>query len=445
MIHDVHLPNLTRERLTDVVVLQIWLLFYAASNSTLDRTDCGDRLNKCHRFRGRGEKIAKWIWLASETRLKPLQDFAQDPTPSTDKRKWVKQLACEAFRLLKKPTGTLEPLDNQTITPWQKAASDFLIGFYEKVLREVGSPRRRNPGFPAYIFSDNNPSSFGAQEFLTAFKAANSKLFICPACDESKYSTNTNNAIQTDIDHYLPKSKYPHLACHPYNLVPICPICNQRIKRESDPLTYQRNRLGTRRKLEDIFGLYRDPGLWNQTYLEVSLKSQITLTQIGLLKPKGGLNVGEKIDDLQETYRIPERWNKQVNEIEPYIYRKIEALLKVFPISFDDSQTLLDCFDYSLSKDYLEERGQISFTIARAWVLAALINETEEVLQISSSSQTTSSALLDELNLGLKQKIDKLPIEESNTASLFKKNKALSSINKAKEWRRCINNNNVRS
>ncbi|MUH01143.1 hypothetical protein F7734_56315 [Scytonema sp. UIC 10036] len=69
MIHDVHLPDLTRERLTDVVVLQIWLLFYAASNSTLDQTDCGDRLNRCPRFRGRGEKIAKWIGVKTRIQL----------------------------------------------------------------------------------------------------------------------------------------------------------------------------------------------------------------------------------------------------------------------------------------------------------------------------------------------------------------------------------------
>ena len=291
MIHNVHLPALTLERLTDVVVLQIWLLFYAASNSTLDQIDCGDRLNRCHRFRGRGDKIARWIWQAPESRLKPLQYFAQDPTPIIDKRKWVKRLACEAFRLLKKPNGTLEALDNKTRTPWQKVASDFLIGFYENVLREAGSPRKTNPGFPAYIFSGNNPSSFGAQDFLTAFQAANPTLFICPACDESKYSTKAGS-IKTDIDHYLPKSKYPHLACHPYNLVPSCPACNQRIKKTSDPLTCQKTSLGTRRKLEDIFCLYRESGLWNKTYLEVSPKSQNIPTEIGSLKAKGGLNIG---------------------------------------------------------------------------------------------------------------------------------------------------------
>ncbi|MEC4816404.1 MAG: hypothetical protein SAK29_24525 [Scytonema sp. PMC 1069.18] len=439
MIHNVDLPALTRERLTDVVVLQIWLLFYAASNSTLDQTDCGDRLNRCHRFRGRGDKIAKWIWQASESRLKPLQDFAQDPTPSTDKRKWVKRLAYEAFRLLKKPNGTLEALDNQTITPWQKAASDFLIGFYENVLRAAGSPRKRNPGFPAYIFSGNNPSSFGAQDFLKAFQAKNRTLSICPACDEAKYSTKAGD-IKTDIDHYLPKSKYPHLACHPYNLVPSCLACNQRIKKTSDPLICQRVNTGTRRKLEDIFCLYRDSGLWDTTYLEVTLKNQNNPTQIGSLKPKRGLNLSDRIDAFQETYRIPERWSEQVNEIEDEIYRNIEKLLDVFHFSFEDLQTLLDCFDYSLGTEYIEKRGQNSFSVARAWLLAALINEVEEVVQASSSSQPKSPALLEELKDRLENGADEIFTEESNTSNLLQKAKARLIINKARQMRGILKN-----
>ncbi len=370
----------------------------------------------------------------------PLQDIAQDPTPTTDKRKWVKQIALEAFRLLKRATGTLEPLNYQTITSWQNAASDFLIGFYENVLREVSSPRKKNPGFPRYIFSDNNPSAFGAQNFLTAFQAENATLFICPACDESKYSTKAGS-IQTDIDHYLPKSKYPHLACHPYNLVPSCLVCNQRIKRESDPLTCQRINPGARRKLEDIFCLYREPGLWDKTYLEVSLKSKNLPTQIGSLKTQGSLNIGDRIEVLQETYRIPERWSKQVDEIEDYIYRKLKNLLNAFHVSLNDSQTLLDCFDYSLSTDYIEEQGQHPFSISRAWLLATLINETEEVLKTSSNSPAKSSALLDELKRRLVNDVDAKSPNKLSTANLFQKAEARSSIDKARQLRSILTGN----
>lgn len=431
MIHDVNLPEITRKRLTDVVVLQIWLLFYAACNSTLDQAVCGDRLNKCPNFRGRGEKIAKWIW-ASESRLKPLQEFASDSVSAKEKHKWVQQVASEVFRLLKKPNGTLEALDNKTSTSWQKAASKFLINFYEKVLREAPSPRRKKPGFPEYIFSCDNSSNFGAQDFLIAFQQENPKLFICPACDESKYSTKAGS-IKTDIDHYLPKSKYPHLACHPYNLIPSCLLCNQRIKREFDPLTCKKTNFPTRRKLEDIFCLYRDAGLWDQTYLEVSPKSQNMPTKIGLLKIQGSLNIGDKIEVLQETYRIPERWSEQVNEIEDYIYRKLKNLLNAFHISLDDSEILLECFDYSLGTDYIEERGQNPYSIARAWLLATLINETEEVCKISFKAK--SSALLEELKNRLEDTPNQRSTEESNTAKLFQKNQARSSIDRARKFR----------
>ncbi|HYW21446.1 MAG TPA: hypothetical protein VE956_19525 [Nodularia sp. (in: cyanobacteria)] len=147
MIHEVHLSPLTLKRLTDVVVLQMWLLLYAASHSTVEETDCANRLDKCPRFRGRGKKIVGWIKTASVSRLKPLQDIAQDPASISDKRRWVKQLISDVFRLLNKPSGTLQPLDPKTITPWQKAASDFLIDFYKEVLRKSTN------SFPEYIFS----------------------------------------------------------------------------------------------------------------------------------------------------------------------------------------------------------------------------------------------------------------------------------------------------
>jgi len=39
------------------------------------------------------------------------------------------------------------------------------------------------------------------------------------------------------VDHWLPKSKYPGLSCHPKNLVPVCHRCNSReCKGEKVPL-----------------------------------------------------------------------------------------------------------------------------------------------------------------------------------------------------------------
>ena len=39
-----------------------------------------------------------------------------------------------------------------------------------------------------------------------------------------------------DIEHFLPRSKYPDLSINLYNWLPVCISCNQRLKSDSDPL-----------------------------------------------------------------------------------------------------------------------------------------------------------------------------------------------------------------
>jgi hypothetical protein len=84
--------------------------------------------------------------------------------------------------------------------------------------------------------SEPGASPFGRQGFLQAFTDANRDLYVCEVCDESGYYTIVEGNLRTDIDHYLPKSRYPHFACHPYYLIPICKACNQVVKGTKDPL-----------------------------------------------------------------------------------------------------------------------------------------------------------------------------------------------------------------
>ena len=57
----------------------------------------------------------------------------------------------------------------------------------------------------------------------------------CPYCNRQYTFTIDKNAkhmsIRPQLDHFLPKSKYPLLALSFYNLIPACPECN-RIKRD---------------------------------------------------------------------------------------------------------------------------------------------------------------------------------------------------------------------
>ena len=405
MIHLVKLPPLTHQRLTQVVVLQMRLLFFAASVSTLDKNnqdECAAYLDRSPKFRGRGAQIVAWLWKAPETRLKPLKTFAEDPAPKIDKQKWVMQLAREAFSLLRKSTGALEPLGDKP-EPWKQAATDFLIMFYEKVLREKKKLPKSKPGFPKCIFSDTNSSEFGAQEFLKEFQkfqkenrdGENWSLEICPACDESQYYTApVQDETKTDIDHYLPKSKYPHLACHPFNLVPTCPLCNQRVKKGKDPLLRSS---GTRRRLEDICLPYHDGVAFSeQIYLKVELTASSSSAVVMNLEPIVSNTLGEKIETFSDIYEIPKRWSNRVKPLDKEIFQDLRSFLGSHEISFDKPQALLDWLDYHLQK-ICDDQGQKSHSFAMVWWLSALINEAEQAFQDSSISPLKNSALLREL------------------------------------------------
>jgi hypothetical protein len=83
---------------------------------------------------------------------------------------------------------------------------------------------------------EKSAKGYGREEFLEYFIESNPGLEMCPCCDENRLYSKNKATIRTEIDHFLPKTKYPHLACHPYNLVPVCHQCNSAFKGEIDPL-----------------------------------------------------------------------------------------------------------------------------------------------------------------------------------------------------------------
>lgn len=60
---------------------------------------------------------------------------------------------------------------------------------------------------------------FDKDDYLQAYQQANPEVEVCPFCD------GKDEALQ--IDHFIRKSEFPGLSCHPLNLVPICWHCNK--------------------------------------------------------------------------------------------------------------------------------------------------------------------------------------------------------------------------
>ena len=58
-----------------------------------------------------------------------------------------------------------------------------------------------------------------------------SKINVCPYCNRNyiyNYTDSNNNVYTTiELDHFFPISKYPYLALNPFNLIPVCRICNK--------------------------------------------------------------------------------------------------------------------------------------------------------------------------------------------------------------------------
>lgn len=65
--------------------------------------------------------------------------------------------------------------------------------------------------------------------FMRNFKKLNIKS--CPFCNNNYvyYFQDGKNTIAT-LEHYYPKSKYPHLSLSFYNLIPSCYVCNSKFK-----------------------------------------------------------------------------------------------------------------------------------------------------------------------------------------------------------------------
>ncbi len=152
----------------------------------------------------------------------------------------ISQLFAEAFDPAIVTPTTLSSIDSLGRDPIASSLRHLLEAFYEIALQEgVPIDALGNPGW-----------SFSRRQFVEFFQQENFDR-VCPFCDGDM------NGPQ--VDHWLPKSKYPALSCHPKNLIPVCHHCNSReCKGEQSPLT-----LTNHRPFDDWFHPYERPAHGN--------------------------------------------------------------------------------------------------------------------------------------------------------------------------------------
>lgn len=444
MIHNVKLPLQTTYRLSQIVQLQLDLLRYATepdaqidyakeSNTQIDREKLATYLESFPHYKDRGQTIARYIVGTQNQQgkfgslLKKIiegqegaevwgQEIREDKLRA-EKRHVIDLMEEDILKLaLEKTNDTFSfYLLTNEIPPaftacnyhianttakvkypnWLQAVRTFLQEFYKSL----------GEGLSAKLFPDN--TQYSRQDYFQAFVEENKGQYVCVICDETSFRTITQKSdhsihFHSDIEHYFPQSVYPHLACHPYNLIPICKFCNQALHGDKDPL----NNNSLRRKLKDVFLPYRLGGLAESGVLRVNLDNDSPSFQ--LVNHIDTTNLGEKLKALSDIYDIPGRWQQKQDEIGDHLWRRLRSFLA------DDIQ-IADVFD---SPDHIQRKlnrllayihddlGRDPLSFPTLWWLASLIE--------LETQQDTKSAFLQEIQSWLKhdqsrkEELDKL-------------------------------------
>jgi len=226
MLHPMTLPTAAERALGRAVRVQIRLFEFAAQE-VLNQTDpvqrnrCGVFLDGCTELIGNGQTIAKWFWdqRAIFTRL---ANFSKgDPA---EKQRWATDAATDvdvlsalgagqapsAQAVELHPIETLPHVTKKAPATWRHHGVDYLIGWYS-LFRSRTLPEEVTGG-----------SQFGGQNFLEEYDRINGRNHVCPACDEESWLTRVQRkrkrrsarqiAYIADVDHFFPKSFYPHFA-----------------------------------------------------------------------------------------------------------------------------------------------------------------------------------------------------------------------------------------
>lgn len=175
---------------------------------------------------------------------------------------------------------------------WRNALTPFLQSFYEIL---------HKPGYSAEAF-EFTQGKLEWRSFMNAQYSANPD--VCPYCD-GEQGDYTKRIDANDAEHWLPKSKYPHLSIHWANLFRTCMVCNERFKGDDNPIKYQ----GCG-ELEKTYHPYQQPASCSA---EVSVSQAVSFPRQYTLKVDDHEN-SERADAMEQVLCLSERWSERINK-----------------------------------------------------------------------------------------------------------------------------------
>ncbi|MCA9872846.1 MAG: hypothetical protein KC441_04310, partial [Anaerolineales bacterium] len=235
-----------------------------------------------------------------------------------------------------------------------KKAKECLNFFY-------GAISATGPLFPT-------PKQFKRADIINGYIETNPLLrFICPCCDGNWPELSGKDKTPYTLEHFFHKEAHPTICLHPFNLIPMCEVCNSRRGDKEVLGTAPGIQVGAHKIFHPLFRpakekvelQYYSPDLRPERLQFVNLPTQLD-------------DWREAIAVYDRLYEIPQRWQERWDEIDSVISIQLRTALEAHrymqqtPLSLIDFERLLGGIIKSLN----EHNGRYQY-VAQRWLVWA--------------------------------------------------------------------------
>lgn len=215
-------------------------------------------------------------------------------------------------------------------------------------------------------------------EYKRQFRDANPAKMVCPYCD--------GDLGTAELDHYYCKSRFPLLACSPWNLVPICKSCNDASIAKGDRLALTP---GPPRSTEDWLHPFICPA---SDMVVIRLSGSPRQSVPKLHSPDADEQrrldnhhwLLDRPDQKTQSFYLSNRWTNAVAQHHDVLITRVKRRLTA-------TNTIDDIIRRQL-EDHQAERGRSPFSIAHAAVCQAILDRRSEYLEEFTDSNPPTFA-----------------------------------------------------
>jgi hypothetical protein len=161
------------------------------------------------------EWVRRFCLGGQKSPLKPLVALTESPLTA---RRALYEEFCRQNRVGRTFHAGGDFRDIRTLNDMDPALARAAGDFFKLLLRAL-EPRGREGAMVLATSSPGQPLAFRTAPTRWISRPIPPTSAVCPYCD--------GDIGTPKLDHYLCKSRFPLLACSPWNLVPVCSSCNE--------------------------------------------------------------------------------------------------------------------------------------------------------------------------------------------------------------------------